>query len=53
VTEFELREGTALAMLGEFKRSNIRATLRYRIWEGDVDLEIVGTVYPPDDPGPR
>jgi hypothetical protein len=51
VTEFELREGTALALLGQFKRSDIKATLRSAIWEGAVQLEIVETVHPPEDRG--
>jgi hypothetical protein len=48
-TEFELREGTALALLGTFKRSNIRASLREAIEDADLELEIVETVQPPED----
>lgn len=49
VTEFELREGTALGFLGAFKRSNVRATLRHAIAEPGLELELVDTVYPPEE----
>jgi hypothetical protein len=48
VTEFVLREGTTMAVLGEFKRVDIRATLRHAIEEAGIDLEVVDTVYPPE-----
>ena len=49
VTEFVLREGTTMAVLGEFKRVDIRATLRQAIEEAGYELEVVDTVYPPKD----
>ena len=48
VMEFELREGTALALLGTFKLSSIHATLRDAIENAGLDLEVVETVHPPE-----
>jgi hypothetical protein len=46
-TEFMFREGTTMAVLGEFKRVDIRATLRGAIEDAGLDLDVVETIYPP------
>jgi hypothetical protein len=48
VTEVVFAEGTTMAVLGEFKRVDIRATLRHVIEDGGIELEVVDTVYPPE-----
>jgi hypothetical protein len=48
-SEFVLREGTTMAVLGEFKRVDIRATRRGAIEDAGLDLDVVETVYPPSD----
>jgi hypothetical protein len=48
VTEFVFREGTTAAVLAEFKRVDIRATLRDAIEDGGIQLTVTNSVYPPD-----
>jgi hypothetical protein len=47
-TEFVLREGITMAVLGEFKRADIRVLAGQLSDVGGIGLEVSETVYPPE-----
>jgi hypothetical protein len=48
VTEFVFREGLTMAILAQFKRVDIRASLRHALEDQNLELEVTNTVYPPE-----